>query len=41
MSQGWPVCHVSETTWQTGAGKSTFVPPSFLEKENKWKPFLG
>ena len=40
MSQGWPVCHVSEITWQTGAGKSTFVP-SFLEKENKWKPFLG
>ena len=35
MSQGWSVCHVSETTKQTGAGKSIFVP-SFLEKENQW-----
>ena len=32
MSQGWSVCHVSETTKQTGAGKSIFVP-SFLEKK--------
>ena len=31
MSQGWSVCHVSETRKQTGAGKSMFVP-SFLEK---------
>ena len=31
MSQGWSVCHLSETTKQTGAGKSIFVP-SFLEK---------
>ena len=36
MPQGWPVCHVSETTRKkTGAGKSSFVP-SFLEKENQW-----
>ena len=32
MSQGWSVCHVSETTKQTGAGKSIFVP-SFREKK--------
>ena len=31
MSQCWLVCHASETTKQTGAGKSIFVP-SFLEK---------
>ena len=31
MSQGWSVCHVSETTKQAGAGKS-FFDPSFLEK---------
>ena len=35
MLQGWSVCHVSETTKQTGAGKSILVP-SFLEKENQW-----
>ena len=35
MLQGWSLCHVSETTKQTGVGKSIFVP-SFLEKENQW-----
>ena len=35
LSQCWSVCHVSETTKQTGVGESTFLP-SFLEKENQW-----
>ena len=35
MSQGWPLCHVSETTKQTGVGKFIFVP-SFLENHDRY-----
>ena len=35
MSQDWPLCHVSETTKQTGAGKFIFVP-SFLENHDRY-----
>ena len=37
MSQDVSVCHISETTKQTGARKSIFVP-SFLEKQ---RPMTG